>query len=194
MLFYTILEASHTNALLVLDDNGVLYYASLGKDVRRLIMSMKSDFAMYSKKTKLGPVRFEATPHSKQVKLTIDTYRSIIDYPDTLDRARKIIKYRLFGGTRLQNEVWDYLMCNTNPLQTTTYGEIANALGLNASLSRAVGNACGANKLAILIPCHRVISSAGKITGYKWGTDIKKELLMREKMVHTAIRTTSPPM
>ncbi len=183
MLFYTILEASYTNALLVLNDNGVLFYASLGKDVKRLIISMKSDFTMYSKKTKIGPVHFMATPHSEQVKKTIDAYRSIIDYPDTLDGARDSIKYKLFGGTRLQNKVWDYLICNTNPLQTTTYGEIAKALGLNASLSRVVGNACGANKLAILVPCHRVISSAGKITGYKWGTDIKRELLIREQAV-----------
>ncbi|MGB1288611.1 MAG: bifunctional DNA-binding transcriptional regulator/O6-methylguanine-DNA methyltransferase Ada [Aggregatilineales bacterium] len=64
--------------------------------------------------------------------------------------------------------------------ETRSYGEIAKALG-KPKASRAVGAACGANPVPLIIPCHRVIGSSGKITGYAFGTDRKKQLLTMEK-------------
>ena len=59
-----------------------------------------------------------------------------------------------------------------------TYGEVARAIG-RPSAARAVGQAVGANPLAVAIPCHRVVSK-GKLTGYRWGLDRKKALLAWE--------------
>lgn len=60
-----------------------------------------------------------------------------------------------------------------------TYGELAEAAG-SPKAFRAVGNICGANKVPIIIPCHRVLASGGKLGGYSGGLDIKRELLRIE--------------
>jgi AraC family transcriptional regulator of adaptative response/methylated-DNA-[protein]-cysteine methyltransferase len=62
---------------------------------------------------------------------------------------------------------------------TTTYGEIAAGLGA-PSQAREVGEACAANKLAVVVPCHRVVKKGGAIAGYRWGTKRKRTLLERE--------------
>jgi AraC family transcriptional regulator of adaptative response/methylated-DNA-[protein]-cysteine methyltransferase len=59
-----------------------------------------------------------------------------------------------------------------------TYGEVALTIG-RPGAARAVGQAVGANPLAVVIPCHRVVSK-GKLTGYRWGLDRKRELLAWE--------------
>ena len=62
--------------------------------------------------------------------------------------------------------------------QTRTYGEIATALG-NPNAARAVGGACGRNRILIIVPCHRVLA-ADSLGGFGAGLDIKKKLLMHE--------------
>lgn len=181
MLYYTTIKTSYTRALLVLDTTGTLVYASLGADERSLILAMKKDFIMYNKKEKLGPVQHLTEPKSNDKMVsTIESYRSIVENPST-SPSELNMKYRLIGGTPLQYKVWDYLLNETKPLATTTYGAIAKYFEMSTFLSRAIGNACGANRIAIVIPCHRVLGHKGDITGYKWGTDIKRELLRREK-------------
>ena len=64
--------------------------------------------------------------------------------------------------------------------ETTSYGAIAKALG-SAGASRAVGMANGANPIAIIVPCHRVIGVDGKLTGYGGGLDRKTWLLAHER-------------
>lgn len=82
-------------------------------------------------------------------------------------------------GTPFQQEVWAYLQ--TIPYgRTTTYGTIALELG-NPNASRAVGAANGRNPIAIIIPCHRVIGSDGKLTGYAGGLKVKEALLRLER-------------
>ena len=66
------------------------------------------------------------------------------------------------------------------PAQTTSYGAIARALG-SAGASRAVGAANGANPIAIIVPCHRVIGASGSLTGYGGGLDRKTWLLDHER-------------
>ena len=63
--------------------------------------------------------------------------------------------------------------------ETRTYTEIAASIG-QPSATRAVANACGANALAVVIPCHRVIRTDGGLGGYRWGIDRKQALLARE--------------
>lgn len=82
-------------------------------------------------------------------------------------------------GTAFQQRVWEALR-RIPAGQTLSYGELAAAVG-NPKASRAVGGANGANKIAVLIPCHRVIAADGGLGGYAYGTAIKAELLRREK-------------
>lgn len=82
-------------------------------------------------------------------------------------------------GTAFQEAVWAELR-KIPPGQTRSYAEIAAAVG-NAGAVRAAGSANGANNVAVLIPCHRVIRSDGSLGGYAYGLDIKRELLAREK-------------
>lgn len=83
------------------------------------------------------------------------------------------------NGTDFQQLVWDYLL--TIPYgETRSYGEIANAFD-NPGAVRAVGAANGKNKLPIIIPCHRVIASSGKLQGYALGIDLKRRLLDLER-------------
>lgn len=81
-------------------------------------------------------------------------------------------------GTAFQQRVWQELR-RIPPGETRSYGELAAAIG-KPRASRAVGGANGANNIAVLIPCHRVIQSDGSLGGYAYGTAIKRELLKRE--------------
>ncbi|WP_375000259.1 methylated-DNA--[protein]-cysteine S-methyltransferase [Aeromicrobium sp. CTD01-1L150] len=83
-------------------------------------------------------------------------------------------------GTEFQRKVWGEL--RRIPFgETATYGEIAQRLGYQPGISRAVGAANGANPLPIVVPCHRVIGADGTLTGYAGGTDRKKILLELEQ-------------
>ncbi len=81
-------------------------------------------------------------------------------------------------GTAFQQRVWEELRRIPHG-ETRSYGELAAALG-NPKASRAVGGASGANHVAVLIPCHRVIAADGTLGGYAYGLAIKAELLRRE--------------
>jgi methylated-DNA-[protein]-cysteine S-methyltransferase len=81
-------------------------------------------------------------------------------------------------GTEFQRRVWDAL--NAIPYgQTRSYSEIAHIIG-HPGAARAVGNACGANQIPIMIPCHRVLTANGAIGGFGGGLEMKRMLLERE--------------
>jgi methylated-DNA-[protein]-cysteine S-methyltransferase len=107
-----------------------------------------------------------------------------------LDEARKQIERYLSGnrtefdlpleldGSDFQRHVWDYLL--TIPWgQTRTYGEVAEAIGAPGA-ARAVGTACGKNPVLIVVPCHRVVGSDGRLGGYVGGKAVKEWLLALE--------------
>jgi methylated-DNA-[protein]-cysteine S-methyltransferase len=94
-----------------------------------------------------------------------------------------------FNGTEFQKKVWQALL--SIPFgETRTYGEIARQLG-NPTASRAVGAANGRNPISIIAPCHRVIGSSGKLTGYGGGLDVKEMLLALEAKGTPALRELS---
>jgi AraC family transcriptional regulator of adaptative response/methylated-DNA-[protein]-cysteine methyltransferase len=81
-------------------------------------------------------------------------------------------------GSAVERAVWEALRavpCG----RTISYSEIARALPVPAT-AQEVGAACAANRLAIIIPCHRVIKADGSISGYRWGVQRKRKLLARE--------------
>ena len=81
-------------------------------------------------------------------------------------------------GTAFQQRVWQALRAIPAG-QTASYAEIAARIGAPAA-TRAVAQACGANALAVAIPCHRVVRSDGALSGYRWGVERKRALLERE--------------
>lgn len=90
-------------------------------------------------------------------------------------------------GTAFQQRVWQALRA-IPPGQTASYAEIARRIGAPAA-TRAVAQACGANTLAVAIPCHRVVRSDGALSGYRWGVERKRVLLERETGAAEPVRT-----
>jgi AraC family transcriptional regulator of adaptative response/methylated-DNA-[protein]-cysteine methyltransferase len=84
----------------------------------------------------------------------------------------------LLKGTKFQRQVWRELLKIPRGT-TTTYGDLARKIK-NPGAMRAVGQAVGANPVAVLVPCHRVLAHGGKIGGYVWGPKKKRALLKAE--------------
>lgn len=115
--------------------------------------------------------------NDKKTDFTDLVYEEIMEY---LHGKRKTfdILYEL-EGTDFQKKVWKEL--TRIPYgQTRTYKDIARAIG-NKNASRAVGMANNKNPLMIVVPCHRVIGTNGKLVGYAGGLDMKKEILDLEQ-------------
>lgn len=82
-------------------------------------------------------------------------------------------------ATAFQMQVWDFL--KKIPYgETRSYSEVAEAIGDKKKV-RAVAQACAKNRVALVIPCHRVVASDGKLSGYRWGVERKKRLLENER-------------
>ena len=84
------------------------------------------------------------------------------------------------GGAPFQQRVWKELQ-RIPAGKTVSYSEVAKRIGFPKA-TRAVARACGANTLAVAIPCHRVVRNSGDISGYRWGVERKQALLTRERM------------
>jgi AraC family transcriptional regulator of adaptative response/methylated-DNA-[protein]-cysteine methyltransferase len=81
-------------------------------------------------------------------------------------------------GTAFQERVWQAL--RAIPVgETASYADVAERIG-SPEAARAVAQACGANNLAVAIPCHRVVAAGGSLSGYRWGAGRKQALLDRE--------------
>ncbi|MBU44932.1 MAG: cysteine methyltransferase [Spirochaetaceae bacterium] len=87
-------------------------------------------------------------------------------------------------GTDFQRQVWEALRRIPRG-QTRTYGEIAASLG-KPGAARAVGQACGANRIALLIPCHRAVAAGGGMAGFRWGLAWKTWILNQEARLPAA--------
>ena len=82
-------------------------------------------------------------------------------------------------ATAFQQRVWKALQ-EIPRGETRSYSELALQLGVPTA-SRAVAAACGANPIAMAVPCHRVVGKDGALTGYRWGVERKRRLLEAEK-------------
>ena len=87
-------------------------------------------------------------------------------------------------GHSLQQQVWQALQAIPYG-ETRTYQDIAKSIN-KPNATRAIGSACGANSIAIIIPCHRVIRSDGKLGGYRWGIELKEKLIVQEASKNTS--------
>ena len=126
-------------------------------------------------------------------ELSIEFPKALIKRRDgNLERYLKAIRVLIdFGAeptnplpldikaTSFQWLVWETLQKIPRG-QTMSYGDIARRIG-QPNAARAVGRACATNSISILIPCHRVVGSNGSLTGYRWGMERKKALLVLEE-------------
>jgi O-6-methylguanine DNA methyltransferase len=95
--------------------------------------------------------------------------------------AKNLPPLDLSAGTEFQKNVWNALR-KISIGQTKSYGEIARQIGKPRAV-RAVGGACGANPIPVLVPCHRVLAANKKLGGFSGGLDWKRALLAREGIV-----------
>ena len=111
--------------------------------------------------------------YGKKTEFTDLVYKEVMDY---LSGKRIAFDFTFeLDGTDFQKKVWEELT-NIPYGETRTYKEIAIAIG-NPNASRVVGMANNKNPISIVVPCHRVVGSDGKLVGYAGGLDMKKALL-----------------
>jgi len=122
-------------------------------------------------------VRLGETNEDNSHPVLLETERQLKDY---FDGKRTSFSLELdLVGTAFQKNVWEALL--GIPLgETRSYGQLAKQLG-KPRATRAVGAANGRNPISIIVPCHRVIGSNGKLTGFAGGLGIKEHLLRLEK-------------
>lgn len=130
-----------------------------------------------SKQEALTALRAEFAPDTLRENNTLRTWiesAEALVLRGTRGRAQKID----LRGTALQQQVWQEIQKIPRG-ETRSYTELAVALGRPKAV-RAVAAACGANRVALLVPCHRVIGATGALTGYRWGIERKRQLLEAE--------------
>lgn len=159
---FAIGETSLGTVLVAQSDKGICAIL-MGDDPELLIQDLEFRFP----KAELVGADRDFENHVAKVIGLIENPQSKFDLPLDL------------RGTVFQARVWQAL--REIPFgETITYSELAKRIGSPKSV-RAVASACGANKLAVAIPCHRVVRSDGSLSGYRWGVERKKNLLEKEK-------------
>lgn len=135
---------------------------------------------LHSQAGLLTAIDFDAEPQGQRVEDPVldEAERQLSEY---FDGKRTEFDLPLASeGSEFQKKVWAEL--RRIPYgETATYGDIARRLGYEPVISRAVGVANASNPLPIVVPCHRVIGSDGKLTGYAGGVDRKQALLELEQ-------------
>ena len=135
-----------------------------------LEIKLENDFILGLKVVESCDNVSEVTGYFAQVAKQLDEYF-----------AGKRTKFELKispKGTEFQKKVWAELL-KIPYSKTKSYQEIAEAIG-KSSAQRAVGSACNKNPILLIIPCHRVVSKNGKLTGFACGVDRKEQLLKLE--------------
>ncbi len=142
----------------------------------KLVASDKGLAAILWENDKPRRVRLAAVSEDKNHPVLLEAERQLKDY---FSGKRKSFSVKLdFQGTEFQKKVWAALL--TIPFgETRSYGQIAKQIQ-NPKAVRAVGAANGKNPISIIAPCHRVIGSTGKLTGFAGGLEAKARLLALE--------------
>ena len=142
----------------------------------KLVASDKGLVAILWENDKPRRVRLSELVEDLKHPILRETERQLDEY---FNGKRKSFSLALdMRGTQFQNDVWEALL--SIPFgETRSYGQLAKQLG-NPRATRAVGAANGRNPISIIVPCHRVIGSSGKLTGFAGGLDTKAYLLELE--------------
>jgi len=159
---YSLTDSSLGRLIVALTDTGVCFIAFGDSDAELL-----GDLAARFSRAEIAP----ATPEDDAL---IGAVVALVDDPSHASELPLDVR-----GTAFQQRVWRALT-RIAPGETVSYGELARRIGSPTAV-RAVAQACGANPVAIAVPCHRVVGSDGTLTGYRWGVERKRELLRREQ-------------
>ena len=154
--------SSSLGKLLVATQGPSVVKISLGDDKTELLSDAQSRFPAI-RQSKINPTILEA----------LEQIERLLDQPTTAWTLPLDLQ-----GTEFQKQVWAGI-AKIPAGATVTYQQLASSIGRKSSV-RAVASACGANPVAIVVPCHRVLRSDGGLGGYRWGVERKKELLLRE--------------
>ena len=143
----------------------------------KLVASDKGLVAILWEKDSPRRVRLSELVADDRHPMLVETERQLGEY---FAGKRKAFSVALdLRGTRFQKDVWEALLAIPFG-ETRSYGQLAKQLG-NPRATRAVGAANGRNPVSIILPCHRVIGSSGKLTGFAGGLDAKAHLLSLEQ-------------
>jgi methylated-DNA-[protein]-cysteine S-methyltransferase len=143
----------------------------------KLVAGEKALVAILWEKDSPRRVRLSELVANDRHPVLVETERQLGEY---FSGKRKRFSIALeMRGTRFQKDVWEALLAIPFG-ETRSYGRLAKQLG-NPRATRAVGAANGKNPVSIIVPCHRVIGSSGKLTGFAGGLDVKARLLSFER-------------
>ena len=143
----------------------------------KLVASDKGLVAILWENDRPHRVRLNDLVADEQHPVLVKTERQLGEY---FAGKRKAFSIALdMRGTRFQKDVWEALLAIPFG-ETRSYGQLATKLG-NPRATRAVGAANGRNPISIIVPCHRVIGSSGKLTGFAGGLETKAHLLSLEE-------------
>lgn len=162
MIQYSVNPCALGFVLVAASEQG-LCAVSLGSDPAELIHDLHDDFP-------------QAKPAGGDFKQLADCVIRLIENPTVPFNLPLDLR-----GTAFQRRVWNALR-EIPPGKTATYNEIARQIAAPGA-ARAVGRACAENRLAVVIPCHRVIRSDGGPGGYRWGLDRKHALINLEASI-----------
>lgn len=151
--------------LMAATDRGVCF-AQFGEDEKSLLEKLHNEFP----KARLIPSDAGASPE-------LDAWMAALDAHLSHNQPRPEIPLDI-RGTAFQTRVWKLLL-SVREGEVISYTELARRLGQPKAV-RAVASACGRNRIAVLIPCHRVLRSDGSLGGYRWGLERKRQLLEKE--------------
>ena len=159
---YTIADCELGKILVARTERGICS-VTFGDDIESMGQGLEREFP-----------NAEINEDAKNLKNTVE---EILKY--IAGKNKRLVLPLDLQATAFQMQVWDFL--RKIPYgKTVSYGEIAEQLGDKKKV-RAVAQACAKNRVAVVIPCHRVIASDGKLSGYRWGIERKKQLLAQEK-------------
>jgi methylated-DNA-[protein]-cysteine S-methyltransferase len=142
----------------------------------KLVASDKGLVAILWENDRPSRVRVGEVVEDGRHPVLVETERQLGEY--FAGRRREFSVALDMRGTRFQRDVWEALLAIPFG-ETRSYGQLARQLG-NPRATRAVGAANGRNPVSIIVPCHRVIGSSGKLTGFAGGLDVKARLLNLE--------------
>ena len=152
--------------LMAATDRGVCF-AQFGQSESALIAQLKSEFPR-------ATVTASAMSQSPELSAWMEAFEAHI----VTSAPRPDVPLDL-RGTAFQIQVWKFLL-GVPSGSVVSYGEVAQGIGAPKAF-RAAASACAANRIAVLIPCHRVLRGNGDLGGYRWGLERKRALLDHER-------------
>lgn len=164
-LYYDYVTYKAFTLPLVSSKQGLVYVGSFDEAMTDVMerFNKKGSFKWHQDPLKLAPVRLQLEEYFNKERDQFD------------------LSFDWQVGTPFQREVWTQL--SEVPYgQTSSYGRIAKQIGRPQAV-RAVGSAIGKNPLSVIVPCHRVLTSTGKLGGYSGGLSMKCELLEIEEVI-----------